>query len=79
MQGNAAVVVLVDRLTKYCRFMPSTKEITSEQHARIFVDLIYKSYGSPKISISDRDPRFTGNFWTQLFRLSKTDSRMSSE
>ena len=33
---------------------------------------------SPSIIISDRDPRFTGKFWKELWRVLGTDLRMGS-
>jgi hypothetical protein len=32
-----------------------------------FMEKIQKLHGVPKIIVSDRDPIFTGNFWTKLF------------
>jgi hypothetical protein len=32
-----------------------------------FMETFQKIHGVPKIIVSDRDPIFTGNFWTELF------------
>ena len=29
---------------------------------------IFRLHGFPKVIISDRDPKFTGNFWKYLFK-----------
>ena len=37
-----------------------------------------KLHGIPSVIISDRDPRFTGKFWKELWRLLGIDLRMGS-
>ena len=37
-----------------------------------------KLHGNPKIIVSDRDPIFTGNFWTKLFSCLGTQLDHSS-
>ena len=63
-EGKSVIMVVVDRITKYahlcalsCPFKPSTI-------ATAFMETIQKLHGNPKIIVSDRDPIFTGNFWT---------------
>jgi hypothetical protein len=41
---------------------------TAEDVANDFVDRYYPIHGIPKRVISDRDSRFTGRFWTQVFK-----------
>ena len=36
--------------------------------ADIFMKKIFRLHGIPKMIISDRDPKFTGNFWKSLFK-----------
>ncbi|KAG8367350.1 hypothetical protein BUALT_Bualt16G0063000 [Buddleja alternifolia] len=40
-----------------------------EEAARAFFKNVVKYWGLPKSIISDRDPRFTGRMWTELFKL----------
>ena len=58
-----AIVVFVDRLSKRAHFIPSTTEATAPDTARIFFNNIFKHHGLPKVLISDRDPKFTSQFW----------------
>ena len=42
------------------------------------VEIVQKLHGTPNIIISDRDPIFTGNFWTELFSCLGTQLAHSS-
>ena len=61
--GNDAILVLVDKLTKYVHLVPTFKKCSAEDVARLFIAHIYQYHGVPKVLISDRDPRFTSAFW----------------
>ena len=76
--GYTAIAVFVDRLSKMVHFAPCRKEITAEEYARLFVDTVFRFHGTPKVIISDRDPRFTSKFWTQLLKLLGMDLRFST-
>jgi hypothetical protein len=39
---------------------------------------IHRLHGFPKVIVSDRDPKFTGNFWKELWKMSGTTLAMSS-
>ena len=71
-------MVFVDRLSKRAHFIPSTTEATAPDIARIFFDNIFKYHGLPKALISDRDPKFTSQFWQALFKLLGTKLSMST-
>ena len=61
--GNDAIMVLVDKLTKYVHLVPVVKTCSAEDVARYFIQHIYQYHGVPKVLISDRDPRFTSKLW----------------
>ena len=58
--------MVVDRLTKYAHFMVIKKTYSVKQIAEVFCKNIYKLHGFPKIIVSDRDAKFTSNFWKEL-------------
>ena len=76
--GFTAIAVFVDRMTKMVHFAPCIKEITVVDYAKLFVDNVFRLHGLPEVIISDRDPRFTSKFWTNLFDLLGTDLRFST-
>ncbi|KAH6787578.1 hypothetical protein C2S52_007130 [Perilla frutescens var. hirtella] len=73
-----AIVVVVDRFSKYATFVPAPKTITTEETTQLFFKHIVKFWGLPRDIVSDWDSRFTGNFRTELFRLLGSKLNMSS-
>jgi hypothetical protein len=72
------IVTMVDRFSKYATFVAAPKYISAEETAQLFFKHIVKYWGVPKSLVSDRDSRFMGNFWTELFKLLGTSLDMSS-
>ncbi len=62
IRGFDAILVFVDRLTKMCHIVPTTKTCTSEEFVRLFIDNIVKHHGAPVRLISDRGSIFASNF-----------------
>ena len=61
-----AILVIVDKLTKYAHFIPCKTTINEEETAQLFFDYIVSHYGLPEQIISDRDARWTGTFWEDV-------------
>lgn len=77
-QGHNAILVVVDRLSKYGHFIPISHPYTAIQIAEIFVKEIFKLHGMPKTIVSDRDPIFLSQFWESFFKLQGTKLCCSS-
>ena len=60
---------MVDRLTKFAHFFSISSDYSAAQVAELFFREVFKLHGLPKTIVSDRDSRFTGAFWQELFRL----------
>ncbi|XP_031275755.1 uncharacterized protein LOC116134222 [Pistacia vera] len=63
------IIVVVDMLSKYATLIPAPKECIMEDTTKLFFKHVVKYWGLPKSIISDQDSRFTGRFWTKLFKL----------
>ena len=61
-------MVVVDKLSKEANFIPVKTTYKDANIADIFMKQIFLLHGIPKVIISDRDPKFTGNFWKSLFK-----------
>ncbi|KAH9313676.1 hypothetical protein KI387_022303 [Taxus chinensis] len=77
-EGKNVIMVMVDRLTKYALFCALAHPFTASTVATTFMDTVQKLHGTPKIIVSDRDPIFTSNFWTDLFSCLGTQLAHSS-
>jgi hypothetical protein len=63
-EGKSVIMVIVDRLTKYAYFCALSHPFKVSTVATAFMETVQNLHGSPKIIVSDRDPIFTGHFWT---------------
>lgn len=76
--GFEAILVVVDRLSKYSHFIPLKHPFTARSIAAIFVKEVVRLHGIPESILSDRDPLFVSIFWKELFKLVGTVLKMSS-
>eukprot|EP00253_Pinus_taeda_P027596 PITA_27596 len=78
VQGKDCIFVVVDRVTKYSHFFAISAHYTAAQVAELFFREIFRLHGLPKTITSDRDSRFMGGFWQELFRLVGTKLTLST-
>ncbi|MBW0499720.1 hypothetical protein O181_039435 [Austropuccinia psidii MF-1] len=64
-----ACLIIVDRFSKSVRYLPCHKEDTAMDTSLLFRNNIISTFGVPKIIRSDRDPKFTSEFWTNLYEM----------
>ncbi|MBW0525578.1 hypothetical protein O181_065293 [Austropuccinia psidii MF-1] len=62
-----ACLIVVDGLSKSMRYLPCHKEDTAMDTALLFWNNIISTCGVPKIIISEKDTKFTSEFWTNLY------------
>nr|GEY14504.1 putative reverse transcriptase domain-containing protein [Tanacetum cinerariifolium] len=65
-QGYDTIWMIVDRLTKSRIFTPMTETDPMDKLARIYLKEVVTRHEIPVSIISDRDSRFTSNFWRSL-------------
>ncbi|CAM8926573.1 unnamed protein product [Rhodiola kirilowii] len=66
--GQSAIMVVVDRLSKYAHFSPLKGGYAAADVASVFIRDIIKLHGFPASIVSDRDPIFMSKFWKALFK-----------
>ncbi|KAD2805660.1 hypothetical protein E3N88_39037 [Mikania micrantha] len=76
--GCDTIWVIVDRLTKSAHFLAIKENDKMERLARIYVKEVVSRHGVPISIISDRDARFTSNFWKSLQKSLGTRLDMST-
>ena len=62
-----SIMVVVEKLTKATHLIPVNSTHKTNDIAKIFMKAIFRLHGFPKAIVSDRDPKFTSNFWKGLF------------
>ena len=79
-QGNTfdAILVLVDRFSKYVRYLPVAKTITAQGVADILLRQCFLKMGPPDTLVSDRGSVFTSQFWSDICFHLKIDHRLST-
>ena len=60
-------MVVVDKLTKETHFIPVNSTHKTDDIAKIFMKEIFKLHGLFKAIVSNKDAKFTSNFWKGLF------------
>ena len=71
--GYDAILVFVDRLTKYVHLVP-TQTSTAENWADHFMEHLFVNHGLPHRVLSDRGGQFIGNFNQALAKRLKISS-----
>jgi hypothetical protein len=73
-----SIMVIVDRFTKYAKFVPYLEKSSTEALAYSFTKHIIADHGMPKSIISDRDKWLTSNFWQSLMKSMGSKQVMTS-
>jgi hypothetical protein len=63
-----SIMVVVDKLMKAAHFIPLKTTHKEADVADIFMKEVARLHRIPKTIVSDRDPKFTSNFWKGLFK-----------
>jgi hypothetical protein len=77
-RGHNAIMVCVDKLTRYVVYIPLTTSSTTQEVWRLFYTRVVTIFGLPENILSDRDARFTAHYWQDLWALLGTKLLMST-
>ena len=77
-EKHDAILVIVDRLTKWGYFVPTATTIDAKEMAMLFHDVVFARNSMPKRIVSDWDTRFTSHFWRAFFDAMGTSLAMST-
>jgi transposase InsO family protein len=75
-----SVMVVVDRFSKYVRYLPCGKDIDAPALAQLFMNRIVLDGpgGAPESLITDRGAVFTSVYWANLTHILRVKHRMST-
>jgi hypothetical protein len=77
-KGKDAILVIVDRLTKYAHFLPLAHPYTVQKVADLFMANIIKLHGPPSVITTVRDAIFTSKLSQELFQAMKISLHFST-
>ncbi|KAL8369548.1 hypothetical protein RB595_000061 [Gaeumannomyces hyphopodioides] len=73
------ILTVTDKWTKQTMIIPGNKKYAAEDWAAVFFKSVQmRNWGIPKAIISDRDPKFTSDFWKALWKQLGTSLLMST-
>jgi hypothetical protein len=73
-----SIMVVVDKLTKATHFIPIKLTHKESNAIDIYMREVARVHGIPKTIVSERDPKFTSNFWKGLFKGFETNLNFST-
>ncbi|GJT46111.1 putative reverse transcriptase domain-containing protein [Tanacetum coccineum] len=76
--GQDTIWVIVDRLTKSTHFLAMKENDSMEKLTRQYLREVVSKHGVPVLIISNRDGRFTSQFWKSLNKALGTQLDMST-
>lgn len=79
--GYNAILTIVDRFSKLVKLVPVRMGgglLSAGEVAKLLFDNIVCLYGVPESLVHDRDPRFTSDLWTALWKLMGTRTLFST-
>lgn len=80
VEGHAydAVIVLVDRMTKFAQYFPTRKTCDSRALAELLYSSVFLVQGPPDSLVSDRGTVFTSEYWSTFCYHLRIQKRLST-
>jgi hypothetical protein len=73
-----SVLVMVDRFSNRCHFLPTHAAADTKEITLLWWHFCWHEIGMPRVIISDRDAKFTSTFWKSLTALSQIQLAFST-
>ena len=77
-RGHDAIMVVVDKLTRYTFYVPMKITTTAQEVYHALNARVLAITGTPREIISDRDSRFTSRFWEDIWAGAGTELKRST-
>src|SRR5258705_5869558 len=77
-EGNTAILVIVNHLTKQSLFIPTHDSIDSLELAQLFLTHVFSKHGTPSHITSNRGSEFVSHFFRSLGKLLRMELHFMS-
>ncbi|KAI2646367.1 Transposon Tf2-8 polyprotein [Labeo rohita] len=77
-EGNTCILVIVDRFSKTCKFVPLKGLPPAMETAEHLFNQVFRHFGIPEEIVSDRGPQFISHVWKAFFKLLGVTVNLSS-
>ena len=61
-----SILIVVDRYTKYAKYIPVRKNLKATKLADVLVEDVFSNFGKPMLLTSDWGSLFTSNYWSHF-------------
>ena len=68
-EGFNTIFVVMDRLSKHASFIPMMTRLDTEGFTNLFIKNIVCKFRLPESIITNRDPRWTTDFWMGIVKV----------
>ena len=76
-RGFDAIMVVIDKLTRYGIFIPTTSDYTALSSSNLFVVWVVRRGWLPSKFITDRDAKFLSEFWQAIMQALRIQHKPS--
>lgn len=78
LNGFSVIYVVVECLSKYSHFIAMKQSYSAKGVAEIFIREMVYLHGMSRSIVSNKDPVFTSQFWSEFFWLQGSELHMNS-
>ena len=78
VEGYDYILLVICRMTGMVHLIPTRTDATAKQVAEAYVKEVVRLHGIPESIVSDRDTKFTSQFWNELSKILGQKLLMSS-
>jgi Integrase zinc binding domain len=78
LEGHDTVLVIIDKLTKFIQYIPTSPNLKQDGFAKLFIQNVVLKYGLPHQVITDQDTRWAKAFWASVAKHLDLDLLLST-